>query len=59
MHWLSPFFNMEAKFGPLEKRIKISDINRNEIFQKNIRVHPFGHRRNEELLVELKVEPVE
>jgi hypothetical protein len=22
MHWLSQFFYMEAKFGPLEKRIK-------------------------------------
>jgi hypothetical protein len=22
MHWFFPFFNMEAKFGPLEKRIK-------------------------------------
>jgi hypothetical protein len=59
MHWLSPFFNVEAKFGPLEKRIKISDIKRYEIFQKNIRVHQFGHRRNEVVLVEFKVEPVE
>jgi len=41
MHLLPPFFYMEAKFGPLEKRIKTIDISRDEIFQKNSWVHPF------------------
>jgi len=51
---------MEAKFGPLGKRIKTTDINRDEIFQKNGRVHPFlNHERNEEILEVLKVEPVD
>ena len=40
MHSLSTFFYMEAKFGPLEKRLKAIDINRNEIFQNN-QVQPF------------------
>ena len=39
MHWLSPFFYVEAKFGPLEKEIKETDINRDEIFQKDSRIH--------------------
>ena len=34
-------FYMEAKFGRLEKRTKTDDINRDEIFQNNNRVHPF------------------
>jgi len=29
-----PFFYMEEKFGPLEKRIKTIDINRDQNFQK-------------------------
>ena len=47
MHWLSIFFNMEAKFWPLrkKKRIKAIDVNRNEIFRKNSRVHPFGPQK--------------
>ena len=32
---------MEAKFGPLEKRIKKPDINGGKIFQKNTRVLPY------------------
>jgi hypothetical protein len=39
LHWLSPFFYMEAKFGPLEKRIKKIDITQDAIFQKNSQVH--------------------
>jgi hypothetical protein len=27
IHWLSPLFYMETKFGPLEKKIKTVDIN--------------------------------
>jgi hypothetical protein len=40
MHWLILSFDLEAKFGPLEKRINSIDVNRDEIFQ-NSRVHPF------------------
>jgi len=40
MHWLSPFLYMEAKSGPIEKGIKKTDINREEIFQ-NRRLQAF------------------
>jgi len=45
MHWMSPFFYMEAKFGPIEKGIKTTDINRDEVGY-NI----FDNKRNEEIL---------
>jgi len=41
MHWLSQLFYMEAKFRLLEKNIRKIGVNRDEIFQKNSRVHPF------------------
>jgi hypothetical protein len=43
---------MEAKFGPLEERIKNKKIGifPDEIFQKNNCVHLFDHKRNEEIL---------
>jgi hypothetical protein len=50
---------MEAKFRPLERRIKDDGITRDEIFQKNNRVHRFDHERNEEILEGLKVEAIE
>jgi hypothetical protein len=50
---------MEAKFIPLERRIKDDGITRYEIFQKNSRVHPLGHEGNKEILEGLKVEPIE
>ena len=59
MHWLSSLFSMEAKFRPLDRRIKDDGITRDEIFQKNGRVHTFDHERNEEILEGLKVEPTE
>ena len=40
---------MEAKFGPLEKRIKKICINRDEIFQKRARYTLFGHKWNDEM----------
>jgi len=41
MHWVSPVFYKEAKFGPLEKdKKKTTDVNGDEIFQKNRRIHP-------------------
>ena len=48
---------METKFGPLEKGYKTIDKSRDEIFQKNGWLHLFYHKRNEEILEELKVEP--
>jgi len=42
-----------------EKGTKTIDINRDEIFHKNSRVHPFEHKKNEEILKELKVETVD
>jgi hypothetical protein len=35
MHWASPFFCMEAKFGPSDKRIRKIDISRVDVFEKN------------------------
>ena len=58
MHWLSPFFYMVAKFGPLENRIKERLIlNRDEISQKNSRYALFDNKRNEEILEDFKIEP--
>jgi hypothetical protein len=48
---------MEAKFRPLIKK-KI-DINQDEISQKTAEYILFDHKRNEEILKELKVEPVD
>jgi len=50
---------MEEKFRPLEKRINNVGINRDEMFRKNSRVHPSDHERNEEILEDLKVKPVD
>ena len=51
---------MKEKFGPLEKMTqKTIDINGDEIFHKNSRYTIFDHKRNEEILEELKVEPVD
>ena len=36
---------MEAKFGPVEKGIKVIGLNRDEIFQKNSRVHAFWQQK--------------
>jgi hypothetical protein len=48
-----------VKFRAVERRIKSDGFTRDEIFQKNGRVHPFDHERNEEILEGLKVEPIE
>jgi hypothetical protein len=46
---------MEEKCGSLEKKMTTNmDIKRDIIFQKNGRVHPFIHKKNEEILEELK-----
>jgi hypothetical protein len=50
---------MESKFGPLEKRIKTIDINRDETFRRTAGYTLLDHKRNEEILEELKAEPVD
>ena len=60
MHCLSTFFYVELKFGPLEKRVKMTNINQDYIFQKiGGGGTLFDHKRNVEILEELKVEPVD
>ena len=52
MHWLSPFFYMEPKFGPLQKRIKndLHELGLN--FSEEQPVTPFfDDKRNEDILV--------
>ena len=54
---------MESKFGPLEKTVKMTNINQDEIYQKNGEwgggYTLIDHIRNEEILEQLKVEPVD
>jgi len=45
MHWILPFFNMEAKFVPIDKKVKKICINRDENFQKKSRVLPFCQQK--------------
>jgi len=59
MHWLSTFLYVEAKFGPLEKRIKKIESNEMKFLIRTARYTFFDHRRNEYILEELKVEPVD
>ena len=49
---------MEAKSGPLERRIK-KQYHWDEIFLKNSRLHPLDNRRKEEVLEEMQAEPVD
>ena len=58
MHWLSPFYYMEAEFGPLEKKsIKTIDISPDEIFRRTAGYTLFDHKRREEFFKALQVEP--
>ena len=50
---------MEAQFGPLDKRIKMTDINRDETVQTNSQEQYFDQKRNEEIFEEVKIEPVD
>lgn len=51
LYWLSPLFYTEEKFGPLEKRIKKTGLNPDEIFQKKTAgCNLFDDKRNEEIL---------
>ena len=59
MHWLSPFFYMEAKFGPLKKKDKLKQLTTIELkfFRRTAARTFFDH--NEKVLEELKVEPAD
>ena len=54
-----PILLYGSEIWTLEKRIKTTDINRDDIFQKKRWVHPFDHNRNEEILEEMTAEPVD
>jgi hypothetical protein len=43
----------------VKKIIKKTKIHRDEFFCRNSRVHPFHHKRNEEIQEDLRVEPVD
>jgi hypothetical protein len=58
MHWLSPPYYLEMKFEPLEIIIK-KDCHQSRLNFSEQPVLLFYHKRNEEILEELKVEPVE
>ena len=59
MHYLSPFFYMEAKFRSLYKRIKNDWHQSRWNFSEEQRDAHFDHKRTEVILEEFKVESVE
>jgi hypothetical protein len=50
--------HLQVVFGPSDKRIKTTDINRHESFQKTAGYTLLGHKNNEEILDDLQ-EPAE
>ena len=59
MQWLFPFYYMKARFGPSDKRIKKKRLTSIEMkIFRTAGYTLFGHKSNEEILEELKVEPV-
>jgi hypothetical protein len=48
---------MEAKFGSLQKRIKMTSL-KTKFFIRTAGYALYDHERNEEILEELEVEPV-
>jgi hypothetical protein len=48
-----------AKFRPIEKRIKKTDVIQDEISQNNSRYILFEHKKKEGILEEMKVEPLD
>jgi len=55
MHWLSPIFYVEVKPGPLEKMIKrLTSIGMKVLRRIDLYIL-FDHKRNDEILEELKV----
>jgi hypothetical protein len=59
MHRLSLLLYMAVEVGRQTKGYKTIDISRNEIVQKNIRVHTFWPQKKWGNFGKLKVEPVE
>jgi hypothetical protein len=59
MHWSSPIFCMEAKFGHLDKRIKNYWHRSRLNFSEKQFGTAFLTTNKSEILEELKVEPVE
>ena len=59
LHWFSAFFYLEAKFRPLKKgqrRLTSMEI---KVFRKTTGYTLFDHKRKENILEELKVEPAD
>jgi hypothetical protein len=65
MHWISPInsYGREiwilGKFGPFEKRIKKKTSTEMKFFRRTAGYTLFDHQRNEEVLEEMKVKPVD
>jgi hypothetical protein len=59
MHWLLPFLYMEAKFGPLDKKDEKRLTSVEMKFFRTAGNTLFEYKRNEGILEELKLEPVE
>jgi len=57
VHWTSPFFIRKRNLDT-ERKDKKNDINREDIFRKPAGYTLLDHKRNEEILKDLKVEPV-
>jgi hypothetical protein len=57
MFWVSPFFHVEAKFGPLEEIIKTINLIRDECFHKSRRYSLLEDKKNKGILEKLKAEP--
>jgi hypothetical protein len=58
MHWMSPFFYMEAKFETLGKRIK-NDLHQSKLnFSEQLFTPFWTTKKSEEILEELKVKAV-
>jgi len=60
MDWLTSFFDLETKFGALEKKdkIRLTSVEIN-VFRRTAGYNLFDHTRNKEILQELEAEPVD
>jgi hypothetical protein len=56
---MSPFFSKEEKFGPLEKYEKRLPSFDMKFFRRTAGYTLFDHEKNEEILEELKEEPID
>jgi len=59
MHWFSPFFYMEAKLKPVEKKDKKLTSFEMKFLRRTARYNLFDHKMNERILEELKVGPID